>query len=80
MLVLLLLRSTGLAQTLDLVLYDLIISQRAEGSGQNKLRKVLILFAELQLGVETLARIGALRCIQPVGTLIHWDNMFNRSF
>ena len=42
MLVLLLLRSTGLAQTLDLVLYDLIISQRAEGSGQNKLRKVLI--------------------------------------
>ncbi|MGB1197375.1 MAG: CHASE2 domain-containing protein [Synechococcus sp.] len=33
--VLLLLRSTGLAQTLDLVLYDLITSQRAEGSGQD---------------------------------------------
>ena len=32
--VLLLLRSTGLAQTIDLVLYDLITSQRAEGSGQ----------------------------------------------
>jgi len=33
--VLLLLRSTGLAQTIDLVLYDLITSQRAEGSGQD---------------------------------------------
>ncbi len=29
------LRSTGLAQTIDLVLYDLITSQRAEGSGQD---------------------------------------------
>ncbi|QNI98683.1 CHASE2 domain-containing protein [Synechococcus sp. RS9902] len=33
--VLVLLRSTGLAQTIDLVLYDLITSQRAEGSGQD---------------------------------------------
>lgn len=35
MVVLLLLRSTGLAQTLDLVVYDLITSKRAEGSGQD---------------------------------------------
>ena len=33
--VLILLRSTGLAQTLDLVVYDLITSKRAEGSGQD---------------------------------------------
>ena len=34
--VLMLLRSTGLAQTLDLVIYDLITSQRSEGSGQDQ--------------------------------------------
>ena len=31
-----LLRSTGLAQTLDLVIYDLVTSQRSEGSGQDQ--------------------------------------------
>ena len=34
--VLVLLRSTGLAQTLDLVIYDLITTQRSEGSGQDQ--------------------------------------------
>ena len=34
--ILVLLRSTGLAQTLDLVVYDLITSQRSEGSGQDQ--------------------------------------------
>ena len=34
--ILVLLRSTGLAQTLDLVIYDLITSQRSEGSGQDQ--------------------------------------------
>lgn len=34
--VLVLLRSTDLAQTLDLVIYDLITSQRSEGSGQDQ--------------------------------------------
>ena len=34
--VLVLLRATGLAQTVDLVIYDLITSQRSEGSGQDQ--------------------------------------------
>jgi len=34
-LVLVLLRSTGLAQTIDLVIYDLITSKRSEGSGRD---------------------------------------------
>ncbi|MEC7897104.1 MAG: CHASE2 domain-containing protein, partial [Cyanobacteriota bacterium] len=34
--ILVLLRSTGLAQTLDLLVYDLITSQRSEGSGQDQ--------------------------------------------
>ena len=34
--VLVLLRSTGLAQTLDQVIYELITSQRSEGSGQDQ--------------------------------------------
>ena len=34
-LILALLRSTGLTQTIDLVIYDLITSQRAEGSGRD---------------------------------------------
>ena len=34
--ILVLLRSTGLAQTVDLVIYDLITSQRSEGSGQDQ--------------------------------------------
>ena len=33
---LMLLRGTGLAQTVDLVIYDLITSQRSEGSGQDQ--------------------------------------------
>lgn len=34
--VVVLLKSTGLAQTVDLVIYDLITSQRSEGSGQDQ--------------------------------------------